>query len=70
MLDTTTLNAFNALSKDQLATKLAVIEQIIFDLQLDINSNEDYENMSLETEVALTKVNNALYAAIYNRKLN
>jgi hypothetical protein len=69
MLDTTTLNAFNALSKDQLATKLAVIEQIMYGLHLDIISNEDYENMSLETELALTKLSNDLHQAVYNKDL-
>lgn len=67
MFDTYTRNSFaTTLTHDQLATKLARIEEIVFRLHLDIDNNEDYENMSKETELALTKVNEELYHAVYN----
>jgi hypothetical protein len=69
MLDTTTLDKFKELSHTELATKLAVIEEIMYSLHLDIINNEDYENMSLETELALTKLSNDLHQAVYNKDL-
>lgn len=70
MFDTYTHDQLaTTLTHDQLATKLALIEQVVFDLYLDITTNIDYENMSEETEVALTKVVNALYQAIHTKDL-
>jgi hypothetical protein len=49
--------------------KLDIIENIIYNLHLDIIGNEDYENFSKDTEIALTEVCNNLYKAIHNKDL-
>ena len=70
MFDTYTHDQLaTTLTHDQLATKLALIEQVVFDLYLDITTNIDSENFSEETEIALTKVVNALYQAIHTKDL-
>ena len=65
MLNTT----ITQLTPAQLLSKLEAIEKIVYSLHLEITTNEDYENMSEATEVALTKVNNQLYDAIYSKDL-
>ncbi|CAB4135290.1 hypothetical protein UFOVP646_20 [uncultured Caudovirales phage] len=67
MFDTYTRNSFaTTLTHEELATKIATIEQIVSTLYLNIINNEDYVNFSEETEIALTKVCNELYYAIHN----
>jgi hypothetical protein len=61
--------ALTELTHAQLVAKLTAIEEIVFNLHLDITTNEDYENMSEATELAVTKINNELYNAIYNKDL-
>jgi hypothetical protein len=70
MFDTYTRDLYaTTLTQDQLATKLAIIENIIFNLHLDIIGNDNYENFNKKTEIALTEVCNDLYKALHNKDL-
>jgi len=68
MFDTYTRNSFaNKLTHDQLATKLAIIEDIVFNLHLEVEMfNECKTKDNAGAIEALTEVSNNLYKAIYN----